>query len=127
MIKSQRVLRWPLLLEEFNYTFQYTPGKDNKVADMLSRFPIIPVHQHQIISMAAVDNNNFPISFATIHRKNDTFIQAGVLKSPSLFHKQSVYDIQLVFYRNKIVIPTTLVQPIINWYHVHFIILHAKI
>lgn len=59
LIKSQRVLRWPLLLlEVFDYTFKYTPGKDNKVADMLSRFPIIPVHQHQIISMAAVDNNN---------------------------------------------------------------------
>ena len=74
--KSQRVLRWRLLLEEFDYTFKYTPGKDNKVADMLSRFPIVPVQQHQIISMATVDDDDFPLSFSTIsnHQRNDTFI-----------------------------------------------------
>ena len=43
--KSERVRRWRLLLEEFNYEFQYTPGKDNVVADMISRYPVINVNQ----------------------------------------------------------------------------------
>ena len=88
---------------------------------MLSRFPIVPVQQHLLISMATVDDDDVLLSFTTIsnHQTNDTFIQAGVIKSPNLFNKQVVHDIQLVFYRNKIVIPNTLVKPIITWYHVN--------
>ena len=36
---TQRVLRWRLLLEDFGVTFHYKKGKDNVVADALSRVP----------------------------------------------------------------------------------------
>jgi hypothetical protein len=35
--KSERVRRWRSTLEEFDYTFEYCPGKENTIADMLSR------------------------------------------------------------------------------------------
>lgn len=78
--QSKRVRRWRLLLEEFDYEFIYTPGKDNVMADMISRYPIIPVQQNDIEEMANVEDDNiddFPLSFATIsrHQSNDPTIQ----------------------------------------------------
>eukprot|EP00957_Ditylum_brightwellii_P082821 6296483-Ditylum_brightwellii.AAC.1 len=34
--KSERIRRWHLLLEDYDYTFTYTPVKDNVIANMLS-------------------------------------------------------------------------------------------
>jgi len=38
---SSRLLRWRLLLEEFDYTIQYKAGKKNVNADALSRNPVV--------------------------------------------------------------------------------------
>jgi hypothetical protein len=38
---SSRILRYRLLLEEFNYTVQYKAGKKNVCADALSRNPVV--------------------------------------------------------------------------------------
>jgi hypothetical protein len=36
---SSRLLRWPLLSEEYDYTIEYKAGKRNVNADALSRKP----------------------------------------------------------------------------------------
>ena len=41
--KSERVRRWRATLEEFDYSFIYCPGKDNTIADMLSRYPMTSI------------------------------------------------------------------------------------
>ena len=59
--------RWRLLLEEFNYEFQYTPGKDSVVADIITRYPIINVNQQSIEEITTIDElNDFPLNFVTI-------------------------------------------------------------
>jgi len=40
--QAQRVLRWRLLIEEFDCNFNYKAGPENQVADALSRIPSAP-------------------------------------------------------------------------------------
>jgi hypothetical protein len=40
---SSRLLRWRLLLEEFDYTIEYKAGKKNVNADALSRHPVVMI------------------------------------------------------------------------------------
>lgn len=37
---SARILRWSLILSHYNYTFEYSIGKDNINSDCLSRLPL---------------------------------------------------------------------------------------
>ncbi|UYV68351.1 K02A2.6-like [Cordylochernes scorpioides] len=37
--KNSRLSRWAEIIQDFNVTFIYVPGKENTVADFLSRFP----------------------------------------------------------------------------------------
>jgi len=39
--QSSRLLRWCLLLEEYNYTIEYKAGKRNVNADALNRNPVV--------------------------------------------------------------------------------------
>jgi transposase InsO family protein len=46
-IKSQRILNWRMIIEEFAPEFHYKPGVDNIVADTLSRYPILARREKQ--------------------------------------------------------------------------------
>lgn len=36
---NERLSRWLLFLQQFNFNIEYIPGKENKIADILSRYP----------------------------------------------------------------------------------------
>lgn len=118
--QSERVRRWRLLLEEFDYEFKYTPGKDNMVADMISRYPIIQVNEKTVEHMNNVEEDpEFPLCFDTIsnHQSSDQQLQQRMKQHPESYAERFVHNISLVFYKDKVAIPTTLVHPIIQWYH----------
>jgi len=118
--QSERVLRWRLLLEEFNYEFKYTPGKDNVVADMLSRYPVINLNEKSFEELTNVDEQHaFPLDFMNIstHQTKDELLQNKVQQNSSLFKIKYINDNQLVFQKNKIYIPSSLLSHIVTWYH----------
>jgi RNase H-like domain found in reverse transcriptase len=46
--KSECVRHWQATLEEFDYSFIYCPGKENTIADMLSRYPMTSVDTYAL-------------------------------------------------------------------------------
>jgi hypothetical protein len=45
---SSRLLRWKLLLEEYDYEIKYKPGKQNMNADSLSRYPVLAIEAEEL-------------------------------------------------------------------------------
>ena len=125
--KSERVRRWRLLLEEYDYSFVYTPGKDNIIADMLSRYPIHSVTSDEIKQMCTVlevnsveeqDNDSCPIDFRVIakHQANDATLQT--LLQTDDYSRLRLHNLDIIFYqKDKIAIPASLLDLIIKWYH----------
>jgi hypothetical protein len=46
---SSRLLRWRLLLEEYEFEIKYKPGKQNTNADSLSRYPVCTLEQTELM------------------------------------------------------------------------------
>ncbi|UYV78077.1 hypothetical protein LAZ67_16000034, partial [Cordylochernes scorpioides] len=65
--KNARLSRWAEIIQDFNVTFIYVPGKENTVADFLSRFPCEddPNLSQDRRVVAAVDN--FHIKHTRVH------------------------------------------------------------
>jgi hypothetical protein len=61
--KLERVRRWRATLEEFQYSFVYRPGKDNCIADMLSRYPITFVDTSTYEEVTTLQDSLFPATF----------------------------------------------------------------
>ena len=49
-VKSQRLLRWHMLIDEYNPEIIYKPGPENIVADSLSRLSLTPDTVHAFLS-----------------------------------------------------------------------------
>jgi hypothetical protein len=104
-------------LEEFNYTFTYHPEKDNAIADMLSRYPMVQVSTTQYEEVTTIEPTFFPATFDKIHESQQSLTNLSKkLASP---HYKTIHcnDLPIIYRKTKIVLDPTLLQEIIGWYH----------
>jgi hypothetical protein len=116
--KSERVKRWRSLLEEFDYTFEYHPGKDNTIADMLSRYPMVEVTTNKLEEITTMDEANFPISPQAIQNSQNQILDLRGKLTTSRHYSTVESDGLPIYYRKgKIILGPDLFQEVLEWYH----------
>ena len=127
---TERVMRWRLILEEYGPELRYIKGEANVVADALSRLDMLadhPVSEEEVAEMFAADAQTFmkafPLSYEDIAQRQttDVFIRKA-LRTNMKGYEKTVYPsgekkFTLVTKNGKIVLPTALQKPGVQWYH----------
>ena len=129
MSQSQRVMRWRLILEEFGPDIRHIKGEDNVVADAISR---LPMSEHKEIEDEFFANEDdeeaeFPLDLHLVRDRTQKELNAVGSKLKKLVNdKKSGYNIntidnvELVTYEDKIYVPQSLRRRTLEWYH-HFL------
>jgi transposase InsO family protein len=114
---SDRVTRWRLYTEEFNPKFVYLPGKDNVVADALSR---LPMKDDDVISEAVMEELFeepviCPIDLAVLRTAQQAEFSNKQRKQmhKTTFGPHSLWTNK----KHRICIPPSLQNQILSWYH----------
>lgn len=141
---TERVMRWRLVLEEYGPEILYVKGEDNVVADALSRLPLEntleqddPTPHEDIERMAEIFANDeaapheeikgYPLPYKRIYEAQQTdeelqkrFLRLSTHDKKEFFHSDTSYE--LITYEDRIVLPKSLTQEAVDWYHT--ILLH---
>jgi hypothetical protein len=118
--KSERVRRWRATLEEFQYSFIYFPGKDNCIADMLSRYPITSVDTSTYEEVTTLQDSSFPAKFERIVQSQTSIPNLHDKPTKSMVYSIVKKEGLNIIYRNdKIVIDLSLFNDILAWYHIN--------
>jgi hypothetical protein len=133
------VMRWRLIIEQFGVELRYIKGKNNIVADALSRLGLAPSLKSDcdpavmdtpcsrlLAEAFAVDellSDEFPLQFKNIQleqQKDQTPMTKGC-QHPSKYavtnFRDGGTDRKLITRNERIVIPTSLQKRIVRWYH----------
>jgi len=143
---TERVMRWRLLIEEYNPELHYVKGEKNIVADALSRLALVNMPE----SPGTVDcdvvvkqprapsatyltdlfahapdepSDRFPLTFKDIQRvqQKDTALLAKLRRPQSPYSLKAFRgggkERQLICQGNQIVIPSKLQRRVVEWYH----------
>lgn len=133
---TDRVMRWRLILEEYSPKLLYVPGTINVVADALSRLDITTTSSPQptivanalaagsetINGLEELPEDAFPLTYKHIAaaQQLDTAL-LNKLKHDSNYTVTTFHGggkkRSLITHFNKIVLPVSLQQHAVNWYH----------
>ena len=119
---SARVHRWRWVFEEFGPEIKYIPGHKNTVADCLSRLERdnTEVEEAELNSLLDEEEKEiiFPLDTGTIskHQRDDETLMKCLNNHPDYFRK-TVHGQELIMFKNKVYIPATLRNNVIEWYH----------
>ena len=122
---SQRCLRWRIMLEEFGPTLQYIKGEENTVADAISRLDRAAPDSEEAVIMEEVlsiteDSYEFPLELELIAAEQavcNTLAERRSLK-PDSYISKTIGGVEGIICKNdKIVVPETLQQRVMDWYH----------
>lgn len=159
-LANSRIVRWRLLLEEFGPEYTHVAGKDNVIADALSRmeanfnkapekedvddmaqvcacaltnlirdesYDIPDPKDHIQMAMAfdtsEEDDQRFPLSPPLIakEQQKDKTLMKSLKQSRSEYGTTVLENVDLITYKNKIVIPKVLQGRILAWYHQYLV------
>jgi hypothetical protein len=112
--KSERVRRWRSTLEEFDYTFEYCPDKENTIDDM------VDISTKDFEEITTMEEIIFPASVQKITASQKSL--SGLKdKVNSTNHYKSILTegIPIIHRKGKIVVDTALFQEILEWYHIN--------
>lgn len=131
-IPSARIARLTLKLLDFNFDILYKKGKENKIADALSRNPINNINMNENVDEIPINFNNIEEQqsndeFCTniikaLKNKDDNNIPAHIIRKSRQFliNNNILYHKRFTPINNItpiLVIPTTLVNQILKSYH----------
>ncbi len=128
-LANDRMIRWRLLLEEYDPTFEHVKGNDNVIADALSRldadFSKEPLgNTEEELAQAFVgegeeEDAQFPLQPLLVakYQEKDKKLKKKMKEKPSDFSTISVEGQDLITHKNKIYIPEHLQLKTVAWYH----------
>ncbi len=132
---SDRVMRWRLFIEEYSPDLRYVKGEHNVVADALSRLELLqaPLDEAHFTdelrselycyAMEEISKDDFPLSYRVLgqHQAKDKQMLKALQKETTSYHLKSFHGggkhRDLICYKDKIVVPTSLQKRMIEWYH----------
>ncbi|ETO04417.1 hypothetical protein RFI_32980, partial [Reticulomyxa filosa] len=93
---NSRLSRWALLLSEFSFEARYFPGRDNTIADFLSRHPTsLTTNKLLVINRSnSVHNNSKNIDDTISQIQNAFIVSSEIHDYDDLFEKHNFIDAQ---------------------------------
>lgn len=125
-LKTDRVLRWRLLLEEYGADIHYIKGVTNIVADILSRYPRKESKLHDEVPIKEIlatterlPADVLPVNLRVLaqYQQRDQRMQTLTESHPDLSRKVFRGGEQLICHKDKIYVPEILRRHVVNWYH----------